>query len=84
MNYGRRVSPKAVPFTSTDEPKDSAIRMKCRLCGAGPSQRCRTAHHREINYFHDVRRRDFYELRNAEAKLADWNKRYGAQSNTGA
>ena len=32
---------------------------------------------RLVNYFHDMRWRDFNRVRNDWAKLDDWQKRYG-------
>lgn len=35
---------------------------------------------RELNYFHDMRWRDFNRVRGEWAALDDWNKRYGART----
>lgn len=69
----------------SDDPrlKNSALRMHCSSCGKGPGQKCMLASGRETDAFHSPREHDFRELRTAEAKMADWNRRYGPSVKAG-
>jgi hypothetical protein len=56
--------------------RELVLSVKCRhkQCGAHPGTPC---HHYAPNRFHQVRYNDARRIYAAQAKLEDWNLRYG-------
>ncbi len=72
------MSGKAYELIYAPEPAHSPLRMQCKRCNAAPGQKCRKAAGGYMtDIFHDARNSDFKQLREAEAKMQQWNTKYG-------
>ena len=60
----------------TNEPKGSPLRVECKKCYARPGEPCKKWG-KDIPQFHREREADFKTVREAEEKMAQWNKSYG-------
>jgi hypothetical protein len=59
------------------EPKTSPLRMQCKKCNAAPGEKCKTVRGTPMDNYHDARNSDFKLLRDAEAKMQQWDRQYG-------